>query len=178
MDTLEHYGIKRLTTNGVTLLGILLAIELILKRFTIGPDVVKISLVFVVTTMIAYWFGPMWSAIVAATGDILGTALSGQPIFIGFTLSAVVGALIYSFAFYNKKSISLVRVIITSIITAILVNLFMNTLWVSMLYNADFWAYFNVRLVKNLFTTPIQIVIIYLVLNYLPIQNVKQKIFK
>lgn len=178
MNTLERYGVKSLTTNGVTLLGILLAIELILKRFTIGPDVVKVSLVFVVTTLIAYWFGPMWSVIIAAMGDILGTALSGQPIFIGFTLSAIVGALIYSLAFYNKESISLTRIIIASCIIAILVNLFMNTLWIKMLYNVDFWAYFNVRLVKNLITTPIQIIVIYLVLNYLPIKNIKQKIFK
>lgn len=87
------------------------------------------------------------------------------PFFLGFTLNEIVLGFLYGMFFYKKK-ITLKRVILARICVTILINLLMNSLWLSMMYGDTFFAYVSVRLLKNIVMLPIDITILYFVLKF------------
>ncbi|UDM32711.1 folate family ECF transporter S component [Lentilactobacillus laojiaonis] len=155
---------NQLKTQDIVILGILMGMELILNQINLGNQLIQFNLVFLVTAVISYCYGMVWSVSIAAVLDIVGTLIQGVPYFPGFTISAIVGALIYSLFFYNHR-ITWIRVILAQVLISLFVNAFLNTWWVNILYYTPFTALFPMRLVKQLITTPIQIILIYLLLN-------------
>ena len=57
--------------------------------------------------------------------------------------------------FYYKKNLTLGRVLVAKGIVVIVVNLFLNTLWLSMLGGKAFMALLPPRLLKNIIMWPI-----------------------
>jgi len=111
----------------------------------------------------------------AAVVDVVGTLISGGPYFVGFTVSAILGSLIYAIFLYQKP-VSWGRIIIASVLISVLVNALLNTLWVTIMYQTPFWSLFPIRAVKQLITTPIQIVLVYLVLKSHVIQMIQARL--
>ena len=183
MKTLKNY-FPRLDTKQVALLGLLAALLLILSRFTFGPDWLKFGFSFIASGLIAKWYGPIWGAFVAFISDFLGATIltSGQPYFPGFALSAIVGALIYGFSFYNRDHLSWTRVIVTTAIVLVVVNLCLNTIWVITLQNA--WhnsgmlkTMVSTRALKQLVFWPIQSILLYVILNNKQLDRLRADIF-
>ena len=86
--------------------------------------------------------------------------------FIGFTLTAAVGPMIYGFFFY-KKPVQIWRVIAATIVVAIVCNIGMNTLWLHIMYNMPFMKTLGVRIVKEMIAPWIQMVVTWFVLQAL-----------
>ena len=57
MKTLE-YGLPRLRTKQLTMLGILIALQLVISRFSLGTATVKVGFTFLIVGIIAKWYGP------------------------------------------------------------------------------------------------------------------------
>ncbi len=131
-------GFRKLRTLDVVVLGVLMALTLILGRFTVGTEFLRLSFGFVITAIAGYLYGPLWTSVMAAVGDVIGTLISGSPYFPGFTVSAILGAAIYGFFFYNQ-AISWKRVIFSQLIIAIFVNAALNTFWLTVLYKTPFF---------------------------------------
>ncbi|USS93228.1 folate family ECF transporter S component [Fructilactobacillus ixorae] len=178
MNYLQKWGLRPLSLKGMTYLAILMALELIIGRFSIGSSSVRFSFTFIVIALIAKWYGPFWSTGVAIIVDFIATLFSGQPYFPGFALSAVLVSLIYSVAFFRTSHISWLRVLVTVAIITIFVNLLLNSWWVSIIAQTPFSYFFGLRLGKNLISYPIQVVLLYWVLNNRTIQSFKPQIFK
>lgn len=180
MKTLESY-FTRLNTRAVALLGILLALQLLIGRFTIGTSFLKVGFGFIIVAIIARWFGPYWGVLMAIVHDLISTAINGHSFFFGFMLSAIVGALIYGISFYNREHLSWTRVIVTVAIVLFLVNTIMNTTWVVMLGNiTDFdsiMSMVKIRGVKQIIMLPIQSIIIYSVLNNKALADLMKRVF-
>ncbi|KRM93856.1 hypothetical protein FC56_GL000576 [Lentilactobacillus senioris DSM 24302 = JCM 17472] len=160
----DSFTFKKLRTLDIVVLGLLLAAGLVLNQLTFGTQFIQLGFGFVVTALIGAWYGPWWSAAVAAIADIVGTILTGGVYFPGFTVSAILGAVIYGIFFYQQKA-TWANVIISQLIIAVVVNTLLNTLWLTLMYKTPFWALVSTRIVKEVIITPIQIVILYLVLN-------------
>lgn len=170
-------GFRKLRVVDIVVLGIFMSLLLILGRFTVGVQTWRLSFGFVVTAIAGLLYGPLWSSSIAALADIIGTLVSGNVYFPGFTLSAILGAAIYGYFFYGKE-ITWKRVIIAQLIIAVFVNAILNTYWLTILYKTPFLAYLPIRMIKEVVMTPIQMAIIYYVLNSQTLQNIQNKLFE
>ncbi len=156
------------TNKKIILTAILLAMLVILSRFlSIKTPITKISFAFVPTMLCAIWLGPKWTILLNVLGDIIGATLFPTgPFFIGYTISTAVAAIIYSFILYKKEPDSysdkqlILRLIISTTLVAIIVNMGLNTLWTSITTGKAFWALLVTRIVKQLIMIPIHVIVI------------------
>lgn len=150
----------------LVLLGFVVAIKVVLSRFSLGTTVVHVSLGFIGSVMFGYLFGPVWGAIGGGISDFVSSALFGNQggFFIGFTLSAMIGPLIYGLLFY-KKPVKIWRIILATILVTVIVNIGLNTLWVHLMYGMDLKAALIQRIPKETIVPWIEMVVTYFVLQ-------------
>lgn len=159
------FNYRTLPLQQMVFLGILVAVDMILQRFSLGPATMKVGLGFLGSIMLAYFYGPGWGSLGAAAADLLSSALFGQEggFFLGFTLSAILAVLIYAWFLYQQP-VKLWRIAAATILVTVVVNLLLNTYWLHLLYGLSLKAAFAQRLVKELLTPWLQILIAWLVL--------------
>ena len=150
----------------IILTAVLLALLVVLSRFlSIKTPLMKISFAFVPTMLCATWLGWKWTVLLNLLGDLIGATLFPTgPFFMGYTISTVIAGFIYGVLLYQKTSHSLaqkqliMRVIIATILVAIIVNMGLNTLWTSITSGKAFWPLLGTRIVKQLLMVPIHVV--------------------
>ncbi|NRO82523.1 Folate transporter FolT [Lactobacillus helveticus] len=147
-------------------LGMVVAMKIILGQISFGSSIVKIGLGFVGSVLLGYLFGPFWGAIGGGISDLIASAIFGNQggFFIGFTLTAMAGPLIYALFLYNKP-VKIWRIIASTILVTIIVNIGMNTLWLHIMYGLNFNALLVQRLPKEMIMPWIQMIVIYFVLK-------------
>lgn len=147
-------------TKIVTLMGILIASEIVLSRFaSISAWNIKVGFGFVPIVIAAMFLGPVKAGIIGAVSDFMGAILF--PIgayFPGFTLTALCTGIFYGIFLYNKES--LFRIVVVVGINQLILSLFVNTLWISVLYGSPYWPLFMTRIFQSMVLIPVQIVII------------------
>jgi len=84
------------------------------------------------------------------------------PFFPGFTISGILGGLIYGLVLYKRK-ITLPRVILANALVTVFVNMLLNTYWLTLLYGSAYMAIFPARIIKELILLPINVAIFYIV---------------
>lgn len=158
--------ILRTDLQQMVFLGMIVAMKIILGQISFGPATVKIGLGFIGSVLLAYFFGPLWGAIGGGISDLVASAIFGNQggFFIGFTLTAMAGPLIYALFLY-KQPIKIWRVIVSTILVTIIVNIGMNTFWIHLMYGMNFTAALIQRLPKEMVVPWIQMVVIYIVLQ-------------
>jgi ECF transporter S component (folate family) len=157
-------------------LALVIAIKIILSRFSFGPTYVKVGLGFIGSVALGYFFGPIWGAVGGGISDLASSALFGNEggFFIGFTLTAMLGPMIYGFFFY-RKPIKIWRIIVASLLVTIFVNVLLNTVWLHFIYKMSFTAALTARLLKEVIVPWIQMIIIFFVLNGLQRVNARRE---
>ncbi|KJY64027.1 putative membrane protein [Lactobacillus helsingborgensis] len=159
----------------LVLLGIIVAMKIILSRFTVGTNIVHVSLGFIGSAMLGYLFGPVWGSVGGGIGDLVSSALFGNQggFFLGFTLSAMVGPFIYGLVFYQKP-VKIWRIILATLLVTVVVNIGLNTLWVHLLYGMDFRVALIQRIPKEAITPWLEMIISYFVLNAISRVKIKR----
>lgn len=159
----------------LVLLGIIVAMKIILSRFTVGTTIVHVSLGFIGSVMLGYLFGPVWGSVGGGIGDLVSSALFGNQggFFLGFTLSAMVGPFIYGLVFYQKP-VKIWRIILATLLVTVVVNIGLNTLWVHLLYGMDFRVALIQRIPKEAITPWLEMIISYFVLNAISRVKIKK----
>ena len=153
--------------------AMLLAIAVVLGFFAIQvTESIKISLAFVVDEITGMMFGPFVGMIVGMLADIIKYMIRPTgPFFPGFTISEALTGLIYGFMLYKRK-LSLPRVIAANTIVTVVVNMLLNTYWLTLLYGSVYTVILPARIVKELIMLPINIAIFYLIATLLQKANV------
>lgn len=151
----------------IILSALLLALLIILSRFlSIKTPIMKISFAFVPTMLCAIWLGAKYTCFINIVGDIIGATLFPTgPYFIGYTISTGIAGLIYGLILYKKDQYSdkqfLFRLIIATTLVAVIVNMILNTLWISITGGKAFMVLFWTRIVKQLIMIPIHVIVIF-----------------
>ena len=153
----------------VILSALLLAVLIILSRFiSIKTQVLVISLSFIPIMMSSIWLGPKYSTIIAGLGDLIGAILFPfGPYFPGFTISSAFSGLIYGIFLYNKgkkfesNKKFILRLILSSLIVLGIVNIFINSFWINLLYGKAYFAVLASRVVTQIIMLPIQVIVIF-----------------
>lgn len=158
--------ILRTNLQQMIFLGMIVAMKIILGQFSFGPTTVKVGLGFLGSVLLAYFFGPVWGTIGGGISDLVSSAIFGNQggFFIGFTLTAMAAPLIYALFLYNQP-VKVWRIIASTILVTIIVNIGMNTLWLHLMYGMNFNAALVQRLPKEVIVPWVQMVIIYFVLQ-------------
>lgn len=152
----------------IILTAVLLATLIILSRFlSVKTPIMKISFAFIPTMLCATWLGPKWTVLLNVLGDIIGaTVFPTGPYFIGYTISTAIAGFIYGMLLYKKDADSLsninylIRLIIATILVAVIVNMGLNTLWTSITTGKAYKVLFVTRVVKQLIMIPIHVIVI------------------
>ncbi len=153
----------------IILTAILLAMLIILSRFlSIKTPITKISFAFIPTMLCAVWLGPKWTVLLNVLGDVIGATLFPTgPYFIGYTISTAIAGFIYGIFLHKKQANAysdkkfIIRLTISTVLVAVIVNMGLNTLWTSITAGKAFQALFLTRVPKQLIMIPIHIVVIF-----------------
>lgn len=160
-------------------ISLLLALRVCLNFLTIPiSDACHLSFLFIVMGIIGGMYGPFVGAVCGAVGDILCYIVHPMGgYFIGFTASAVIAGILYGLILYKNK-FRVPRIIFAEMLVDVVVNVLLNTLWISMLYGTGFLELLiTVRIPKNLIMIPLSIVIFILLsplINKVATQNIKK----
>lgn len=153
--------------------ALLVAVHTVLAFFLsiqVTPTL-RISLSFLANVLIGAMFGPVMGFVCGGVGDIVQFIIKPQGAFFpGWTLNAALACMIYGMFFYNKYPSKAFdwkfwgRCIIILTLDTLLVNVFLGTLWCTIMYGKGFWFYFSSRLIKNMVQLPINIILTYYIL--------------
>ncbi|NLO84152.1 MAG: folate family ECF transporter S component [Clostridiales bacterium] len=156
---------KTFSTEKITYIALLVALQVVLGNISqIASMSKQVSLGFVPIAIAGSMMGPVAAMIVGGLGDFFGAHLFPQgAYFIGFTLSNMIVGFIYGYVLHKHK-LSWTRVIIATIGVE-LVHLFLNTLWLSIMYTSKtYWIWLELRAVGYLFEVPFYAVVTYFTL--------------
>ncbi len=151
---------KLFTTRTLTALALLTALEIILSRFlSISMWNIKIGFSFVPVVAAAILYGPLAAGVVAALADFIGAILF--PIgayFPGFTLTAFLTAFVFGLFLHNRQNWA--RIIASVGINQFIFSLFLNTLWISILYGSPYVPLLATRVIQCVILTVVQLICI------------------
>lgn len=150
----------------ITLIAMLLAISIVLSFFTIQvSESLRLGLGYLITATMGMLFGPVTAGIAAGVGDIVKYLIKPSGAFFpGFTITAILGGILYGMVFYHSR-VTLVRVIVAKTLTNVLLNILLNTFWLSILMGKGFWGLVPSRVIKNIALLPVEILLLYTVLR-------------
>ena len=146
--------------------GMLLALKVVLGMFTLNVSpVLKVGFSFLPIAAAGMLFGPAAGGAVGALGDVVSYFVSPTgPYFPGFTLSAFLSGFLYG-VFLHGKPVKLLRTVLAKAAVAVLVNLLLNPLWLSVLYSKAFLAVLSARIATNLILLPIDAALLFAMLK-------------
>lgn len=148
--------------RAVTTLSMLIAVALVLNLFASVQitDSLRLGFGFIATAIMGMLYGPVCAALSAGLVDILQFLLKPMgEFFPGYTLTAMLGGLLYGFFLY-KKQYSLPRIIIVKTLINTVLHLILNSYWLTFLYGYAFWAKIPERVIKNIAMLPVEIILL------------------
>ena len=146
----------------IVCVALLVALNIIFTRFlSITTPILRIGFGFIPVAIASIAFGPFWGAVCGAVGDVLGMALwpSGE-FTLGFTITAALSGIVFGLLLHGRYSLK--RVILASVIVCVLLNLCLDTFWLSILMDKAYFVMLPVRIVKCVLNIPIYTVIIHI----------------
>ena len=170
--------------RSLTGVSMLLAVSILLTyffRLDLGGNL-NIGLSYTATALMGMLFGPAATGIANGIGDIIKVIIRPQgPYFPGYTLNAVLAGMIYGFFLYRKPP-TLLRTALVKTTINLVINAFLNTFWMAVTMGQGFYAMIPVRIIKNLTMLPLEILVLYLVLNAadraLARAGIKQRLYR
>lgn len=148
-------------TQRLVTIAFFIALEIILTRFcSIQTDIIRIGFGFLPVAMVGIMFGPLWAGAAYAIGDVLGMIIFPPAgYFPGFTLTAFLTGLTFGY-FLHGKTPSLRTILIPVLIVCLGLNLFLDTLWLNIMYGQGYLAILPARIIKCGIMLPIQTILI------------------
>ena len=161
MKNTKKYNRKR--TLDITVMAMVVAIRLVMEML---PKInfglyVQIGFGFIGAAIAGVMLGPWRAALVGILVDILGNFLSGKTgqFFLGYTLTALVGGLIYGYFLY-KRPLRWEQIGLAVLLVTIFCNLGLNSIWVYMMTQKAFAVFMPMRILKNMISLPLNTAIL------------------
>lgn len=162
---------QKLSVKTLVYLAMLAAIQIVLTRFlSIQTPILRIGFGFIPYILTAMLFGPIIGGIYGVVTDFIGVLLfpTGGGYFPGFTLSAFLGAFIYGLFLYKKPK-KLWRFALSIILVTLIVDICLNTYWLTILTGKSAYALLPVRITKDSIMATIKIILMPIIWKYVGI---------
>lgn len=149
--------------------GINVTLDLLNIRVQVTPQL-RIGFGYLCNASIGLLFGPVVTMLAGFCTDVLGYLMNsgGGAYFPGYTLTAIVGGLIYGLVLFRpseQRRLRLARCFIAKGLINLICNMGLNTLWLSMTYGDSFSVLFPMRAFKNLCLWPLESLLLFVVLE-------------
>ncbi len=151
----------KISVKSVSVVGFLVAMEIILARFSIHTWNLKIGFSFVPVVVAAIFYGPVAGGLTGAIGDVVSAILF--PVgayFPGFTLTAFLTGAVFGWFFRNK--VTVLNTALSVLVVQGIISQVMNTYWISFLYGSPYGPLFVTRLYQTAAMSAVQIAAILL----------------
>ena len=137
-----------------------IALSVILGYFYIPiNESLSVRFTYLATSTVGLVGGPVVALVFGAAVDLVDYMLHPTNVFFfGYTISSMVGALIYAL-FYYRKRLTVCRVIFCRLFVNLVVNVFMNALWSHILYGKGYIYRMVVSYIKNIALLPIEVAV-------------------
>lgn len=152
--------------SSIIMCGVLVALYVVIDSFSIyiTPQN-KLAISFIALALLSYRLGFIPAALAAVACDVIGFLIKPMgPYFPGFALSKVITVIIFAYFLYMRP-VKLWRVALSKALVNILVNISLNTLWISVLYGKAYKVILLGQITKNLILLPVEIILLWLVLK-------------
>lgn len=151
---------KSKTLTMVTL-GILIAIQIVLSRFcSINAWNIKIGFGFVPIAIAGILYGPVPAMLVGGLSDFLGAVLFPiGPYFPGFTLTTALTGMAFGLFLHKKRG--MIQILLAVSVNQLILGLFLNTLWISILYQSPYLPLFLTRIIQCAILTPVECLVLF-----------------
>ena len=157
---------RKIATEKLTVLALLVALQVVLGNLTQVPLIGKqFNFGFLPVAFAAALLGVPGGLIVGALGDFIGAHIfPAGAYFPGFTLTSALVGVLYALPLH-KRAPGFVRVIV-AVALATVVNLFLNSYWLSLLYTSKaYWGWVAARAGVYAVEAPVQAVLMFLCLK-------------
>ena len=162
----EFFSVKK-----IAILGMLLALNVVLARFSIHTLTVKVGFAFITLVISAMLYGPVEAGIIGALGDVLDYVINPVGAFFpGFTITAFITGLVYGF--FLKEKVTILRAIGAAGIAQFVIGLICNTYLLTILLGKGFMALLPGRILQAVVLFVLQAVVI-VILDKLFMQQLK-----
>ena len=176
----SFHELRSLRCLVLTAMFISMNITLDLLKLRIDLPGMRIGVGFLTNASIGMLFGPVVCMLMGFCTDTLGFLLnpgSGlNTYFPGYTLTAMVAGIIWGVCLYRPGTTLpgkgerrwgfLLRVLAARILITLVCNIFMNTLWTSILFGKGIWVTLIARLPVQLTYLPVQYLLLLVVLPF------------
>lgn len=127
--------------------------------FAIQTAFLRLSFSFLPIALCGLYFGGAAAGLMTAAAGFLGTAVFGLgPFFPGFLLTDFATGFLFG-AVLHGHAVTVRRTALAFFLVAAVVNLGLQTMWLSLFYGRAWEAFFLPRLVKNLLWPPVQVLL-------------------
>ncbi|NMB20685.1 MAG: folate family ECF transporter S component [Firmicutes bacterium] len=160
----------RLTTRHAANLGLLTAVSIVLTRIfgvvlpIAGVGALRLSFGEIPIILAGVLFGPIGGGLTGLASDLIGYMINshGGAFFPGFSISAVLVGLIPGWILHKKRdSLSWYQVGATVLVTDLVTGIFLNTLWLTILYGQGFFVILPMRVLARLVTLPVYTFVVF-----------------
>ncbi len=129
---------NRITLGQLTVSALLIALDVVFTRvLAINTPLMKIGLGFTAVAVSAMLYGPLWAALTAALGDLVGALLFPTgAYFPGFTLTAALTGLIFGLFLYRREG-KWLRSFLAALTNSLFVTLLLNTLLIAVFFRSS-----------------------------------------
>lgn len=151
-----------------------LFIALYALKLQLTPQL-RITFTFIPLAVAGWLFGPVPAMLVGAVGDIVGALLFPQgAYFPGFTLTAMLSGLVFGLFLYDGDSSKhIVRISLSKFMVSILMNVLLNSLWLSIITSKGYIFHLAQHFIKNILVLPVEIILLVVVLKFLSKHGIK-----
>lgn len=159
-------------TKDIVTISLLFALMLALKAIKLpsGFGSLGLNLVYLAFAAIGMLYGPLVGLTIGFFSDVLGFFIfpSAYGFFPGYTFDAMISGFMYGIFFY-KTRLSYSKCFYSRLFVNLFVNVFMGSIWWSIINNFDFNAYINymfiISLPKNLIYLIPQSLLLFIILK-------------
>ncbi len=153
---------KNVSVKVICEVAILIALNVALGRLLalINSPYVRVSIGFLPIAVCGMLFGPVWAAVAAAIGDVIGALLfpTGD-IFLGFTVTAALFGFFFGLFLYNKK-VGVWQVVPLIFTNCIGLSIVANTMLIHLWYGVSLAALLPSRFVQGSVTAVAYLILI------------------
>ena len=137
-----------------------IALSVILGYFYIPiNESLYIRFTYLAASTVGLVAGPVAALVFGAAVDLVDFMLHPTNVFFfGYTISSMVGALIYAL-FYYRKRITVVRIIFCRLAVNLVVNVFLGALWSNILYGKGYIYRLVISYIKNIVLLPVEVAV-------------------